>query len=221
MSSGSGCAIRVVIVDDHQLFRESLKRLLETDSNISVVGEAASGREAIRLVANLKPDILLLDLNMPEMPGLAVLRQLSESKATVRTLMLVADAEDSEVIDALELGARGVLMKQSATELLFKSLRAVMAGECWIGHDRVAPLVEKVRARHAANGAALTFTPRQLDILSALASGATTRDISRQLKVSPTTVKYHLTHLFDKTGLSNRVQLALFAVEHQLDQRCG
>lgn len=225
MSPNASAQLRVLIADDHQLFRESLRGLLETDPTITVVGEAANGRDAIRLVARLHPDLLLLDLNMPQMSGMTVLRQLFEDASPVRTLLLVADADDSEVIDALELGARGVLMKHSATDLLFRSLRAVMAGECWIGRDRVGHLVEKMRDRSpnlaTTRDAAFGFTPRQLDILSAVASGATTRDISRQLKISPTTVKYHLSHLFDKAGVSNRVELALFAVEHRLDQRCG
>jgi len=225
MSPSSSSPIRVVLADDHQLFRESVKRLLETDADISVIGEASNGRDAVRLVARLKPDILLLDLNMPEMPGLAVLRELAGTATPVRTLLLVADAEDSEVVDALELGASGVVMKHSATELLFRSLRAVMAGECWIGRDRVGHLLEKIRDRNKNAGpnpeSGFSFTSRQLDILSAVASGATTRDISRQLKISPTTVKYHLSHLFDKAGVSNRVELALFAVEHRFDQRCG
>lgn len=226
MSPSSSSPIRVLIADDHQLFRESLKGLLDTDPDITVVGQAANGRDALRLVSRLRPDILLLDLNMPETPGLAVLRELAAEKTQVRTLLLVADADDSEIVDALELGARGVLMKHSATELLFRSLRAVMAGECWIGRDRVGHLVEKIRDLNnhgtaTTRESALGFTPRQLDILSAVASGATTRDISRQLKISPTTVKYHLSHLFNKAGVSNRVELALFAVEHRLDQRCG
>jgi len=224
-SPKSSARIRLLIADDHQLFRESLRRLLETDPQIDVVGEAPNGREAIRLAVTLQPDILLLDLNMPEMPGLAVLRELSRKPIGVRTLLLVADADDSDIVDALELGACGVLMKHSATELLFRSLRAVMAGECWVGRDRVGHLVDKIRDRAvpetARRAPASTFTPRQLDILSAVLSGATTRDISRQLSIRPTTVKYHLSHLFDKAGVSNRLELALFAAERGKRQKAG
>ena len=225
MCPSSSSPIRVLIADDHQLFRESLKRLLETDPGIAVVGDACNGREALSLVTTLQPDILLLDLNMPETPGLTVLRELSRKAIRVRTLLLVADADDSDIIDALELGACGVLMKHSATELLFRSLRAVMAGECWVGRDRVGRLVEKIRDRAVPEDVrrepACTFTPRQLDILSAVLSGATTRDIGRQLSIRPTTVKYHLSHLFDKAGVSNRLELALFAAERGLHQKVG
>lgn len=215
--------IRVAIADDHQLFRESLRRLLESDPGISVVGEASNGRDAIRLAAELRPDILLLDLWMPATPGLSVLRALSSLTPPVRTLLLTAHADESEIVEALQLGARGILMKHSTTELLFRSLRAVMAGECWVGRDRVGPLIERLRANACSEAAprgnpTFGFTPRELQIMSAILTGSNNRDIGKQFSISPTTVKFHLTHLFDKAGVSNRLELALFAVEHQLDR---
>jgi two-component system nitrate/nitrite response regulator NarL len=216
-------AITVLIADDHQLFRESLRRLLESDPGFRVIGEAGNGRETIRLATELRPDILLLDLLMPVTPGLAVLRQLSSLMPSVRTLLLTAYADDAEIVEALQLGARGIVMKQSATELLFRSLRAVMAGECWIGRDCVGHLVDRLRATSCAHEAptrraTLQFTPRQRQIISAILAGSTNRDIGQQFSISPTTVKYHLTHLYDKAGVSNRLEFALFAVEHRLDR---
>ena len=215
-------SIKVLIADDHPIFREGLRKLLETDPELRVVGEAVDGRETVRLVRELKPDILLLDLAMPGTPGIQALRELSTFTPPVRTLLLTAAAAEADVINALQLGARGVVMKQSATELLFKSIHTVMAGQYWVGRECVGDLVESLRERASLpppepRRSTFGLTPREMEMVSTVMAGYTNKDIAEKYSISAKTVKHHLTNIFDKLGVSNRLELALFAVHHRLD----
>lgn len=208
--------VRVVIADDHPIFRDGLRRLLETEPDFEVAGEAGSGAEALALIDRAAPDILLLDLSMPDGSGLDVLRALQTSGAAVKTVLLTAGAEKPEVIEALQLGARGLILKHAARPLVHRCIRSVMAGEYWLGQDRVSDLVDALR--HVGEGAAPieTLTRREVDVIAAIVNGATNRDISEELGLSEQTVKNHLSHIYDKVGVSNRLELALFALHHKL-----
>ena len=176
--------IRLVIADDHPIFRDGLRRLLEAESDLKVIGEARDGAEAVKLARQLKPDIMLLDLAMPKHPGLEALRDLSNGEAnSVRVILLTAAAEKKEIVEALQLGARGVVLKDSATQLLLKAIHTVMAGEYWVGRESVSNLVQYLRNLVQSSGdeakqKKFGLTPRELEIVSAVVAGFANKEIA-------------------------------------------
>lgn len=215
--------IRILIADDHPIFRDGLRRLLEAEPKFTVIGEACDGAEAVKLARQLKPDIMLLDLAMPRHPGLEALRDMNSSAGPnpVRIILLTAAAEKNQIVEALQLGARGVVMKDSATQLLLKSIDTVMAGEYWVGRESVSNLVQYLRTLVQSSGEEARqrkfgLTPRELEIVSAVVAGYANKEIAEYFKISEDTVKHHLSNIFDKLGVSTRLELALFAVNQSL-----
>ena len=215
--------VRIVIADDHPIFRDGLRRLLEAEPDLKVVGEAPDGAEAVKLARQLKPDILLLDLAMPRHPGLEALRELSTGQAgnSVRVILLTAAAEKNQIVEALQLGARGVVLKDSATQLLLKSIHTVMSGEYWVGRESVSNLVQYLRTLVQSSGEEARqkkfgLTPREIEVVSAVVAGYSNKEIAEHFKISEDTVKHHLSNIFDKLGVSTRLELALFAVNQAL-----
>ena len=212
---------RILLADDHPIFRDGLKRLLESERDFTVCGEAEDGGEAARKVRQLKPDMLLLDLSMPGAGGLDALRELSQEEH-IRTsiLLLTAEIEQEELVAALQLGARGVVMKDSPTTLLLKAIRGVLAGEFWVGRDRVANLVDALRPKvtRAVGHAPIEhgLTDRELLIVSGVVAALGNKEIAARLGITEKTVKTHLTNIFDKLGVSTRTELAMFAVRNRL-----
>ena len=217
--------VRIVIADDHFIFRAGLRRLLEGEPGFQVVGEAADGTEVVPLVEQLRPDVLLLDMAMPRLPGLEVLRALAAREAAVRTIVLTGAIDPPAFVKALQLGAWGLVMKEAPTELLFKGIRSVVAGQYWVGRDSVSDLVRALKQSEAVpepeSGPRPTFdlTPRELEVLSEVVGGHTNREIAQKFSLSEDTVKHHLSNIFDKVGASNRVELTLFAIHHRLLDR--
>jgi len=212
---------RILIADDHPIFRDGLRRLLESERDFRVVGEACDGIEAVELARKLKPEILLLDLAMPRRAGLEALRELSTDATAVRVILLTAAAEKEQIVEALQLGARGVVLKDSATQILLKSIRAVMSGEYWVGRESVSNLVQYLRSLIGSSTVAARqkrygLTPRELEIISAVVAGYANKEIAEHFKISEDTVKHHLSNIFDKLGVSTRLELALFAVNQSL-----
>ena len=213
--------INILIADDHPIFRDGLRRLLEAETGLKVIGEACDGAEAVKMARELKPDILLLDLAMPRHPGLEALRDLGSGQQSVRVILLTAAAEKQQIVEALQLGARGVVLKDSATQLLLKSIHTVMSGEYWVGRESVSNLVQYLRTLVQSTGEEAKqkkfgLTPRELEIVSAVVAGYANKEIAEYFKISEDTVKHHLSNIFDKLGFSTRLELALFAVNQSL-----
>jgi DNA-binding NarL/FixJ family response regulator len=215
--------IHLVIADDHPIFRDGLRRLLESEPDLKVIGEARDGAEAVKLARQLKPEIMLLDLAMPKHPGLEALHDLSTGggASSVRVILLTAAIEKDQIVQALQLGARGVVMKDSATQVLLKAIHTVMAGEYWVNRESVSNLVQYLQtmmqsSSQDAKKKKFGLTPRELEIVSAVVAGFANKEIAEYFKISEDTVKHHLSNIFDKLGVSTRLELALFAVNQSL-----
>jgi DNA-binding NarL/FixJ family response regulator len=217
--------VRLVIADDHQIFRKGLRYLLETEPDHKVIGEASDGDEAVQLARQLKPDILTLDLGHRGMTAMEVLRELNifENPTTVRVILLTAAIGNSQIVEALQLGARGIVLKDSATQVLLKAIQTVMAGQYWVHRESVSNLAQFLgrlmggqsthdKARQRKFG----LTPRELEIVSAVVAGYSNKEIAEYFKICEDTVKHHLDNIFDKVGVSTRLELALFAVNQGL-----
>jgi DNA-binding NarL/FixJ family response regulator len=162
--------IRIAIADDHTIFRDGLRRLLELEPDMQIVFECANGQEALAGIGLHQPDLILLDLAMPRSSGLHFLREFARNPQPARVLLLTASIEKPQVVEALRLGARGVVMKDSATQLLIKAIRAVMKGEYWVGRDSVADVLQYLRQNDGTETAPPKFklTPRETDIVAAV-----------------------------------------------------
>jgi two-component system, NarL family, nitrate/nitrite response regulator NarL len=208
--------IKILIADDHVIFRDGLRKLLDSDDELTVVGEAAGGAECIKMLAKLKPDILLLDLRMPDKSGLAVLEEVNFDTVPTRVIVLTAAEDNREVMRAMRLGARGVVLKQSATEVLLKSIHRVHAGEIWLDNHMTAEVINAFSvARATPRGEKPLLSDREKEIVHLVVQGFRNKEIGVKLFIGEQTVKNHLHNIFDKLGVSDRLELALHAIHHR------
>ena len=254
---GSQGRIRILMADDHPMFRQGLRTLLESNDDFVVVGEATNGSETVAMAQQILPDVLLLDVSMPGMSGFDVLRQIVGLES-IRTIMLTAAITKSDIVQALQLGARGVVWKDVGAEILCKSIRCVMNDQLWVSRETVSHLVDTLRTMPSApsrseseqasatpakettvarpkgtegeaaekpedrvscaksNARRFGLTARELEIITAIVDGQSNRDIALTYKISEYTVKHHLTRIFDKVGVFSRLELAMFAIHHDL-----
>ena len=218
----SGVApIRIVVADDHPVVRFGVRNMLLNEPGFEVVGEAEDGDDAITQTLELEPDILLLDILMPRLPGLEAMRAIMTKSPRVKIVLLTSTISVQQIIEALQIGARGIVLKQSVAGDLTQALRAVLGGDYWIGGERVANLLkalQELQAQAAAVPERKTYglTPRELEVVTCIVEGCSNRDIATQFSISEETVKRHLSNVFDKTGVSTRLELALFAIAHKL-----
>jgi two-component system nitrate/nitrite response regulator NarL len=214
--------IRVLVADDHPILRKGLSTLLRGQPDFVVVGEAHDGMEALRLVKQIRPDIMLLDFSMPGMSAVDVMREMRRQSQplTCQTIVLSAPSDQTDVVKLLRSGARGVVSKDSPIGLVFKSIRKVHAGEVWLDRGSLAAIVDalvwSVESEQHPAVRDFGITRREREILLLVVEGETNKAIANRLTVGEDTVKHHLTSIFDKTGVSNRLELALFAIYHHL-----
>lgn len=210
--------IRILLVDDQALFREGLRTLLSVQAGFDVVGEAANGEEALRLAGTLHPDVILMDVRMPVLDGVAATRRLQAGHPAIRVIVLTTFDDDEYVFDALRAGAAGYLLKDTASEKLFEALRAAARGESFLQPSVAAKVVAEFS--RLANLSPARPEPlldplsdREAEILRLVAQGASNREIASQLVIAEGTVKNHITSILNKLGVSDRTQAALKARE--------
>ena len=218
-------SIRIVIADDHPIVRDGLRKLLSLETDMQLVGEAGDGREVIDLVQQLDPDILLLDLRMPSLDGLSALQTLQQTNRRTRVIVLTASDDKNEFVQAMKLGCSGIVLKQTAPELIVKSIRKVNAGEIWLDSHTTAAVMRQFAApgsEAAAGGAPgkprerSPLSTREREIVSLVAQGYKNKEMAEKMFISEQTVKNHLHNIFDKLGVSDRLELALYAIHKGL-----
>ncbi|HYC33766.1 MAG TPA: response regulator transcription factor [Gemmatimonadales bacterium] len=201
-------SIRIVIADDHPIFRAGLQGLLSAQEDFQVVGEAANGREAVSVVRHTKPDVLLVDLQMPELDGVHAIRDIKSATPGTRILVLTTYDSDGDILRAVEAGATGYLLKDTPREELFKAIRATARGE-----SVLSPVVASKLVGRARGPVEKSLSARELEVLTLVARGVSNKIIGKELRISEATVKTHLLHIFAKLGVDDRTAAVTAAME--------
>jgi len=214
--------VRILIADDHPIVRDGLKKLLLLEDDFEIVGEAGDGREVLERVQELDPDVLLLDLRMPNLDGLSALQALQQTNKRTRVIVLTASEDKNEFVQAMKLGCSGIVLKQTAPDLIVKSIRKVHAGEIWLDSHTTAAVMRQFQT--AADGSVAPgkgrerspLSAREREIVALVAQGYKNKEMAEKMFISEQTVKNHLHNIFDKLGVSDRLELALYAIHKGL-----
>lgn len=208
--------IRVMITDDHSLIREGLKQLLEFDGSIEVVGEASNGVECLEKLEKCNPEVLLLDINMPEKNGIEVLKQMKVDDSKVRVLILTVHNEMDYLMKAVDIGVDGYILKDSESAELKKAIKAVRDGENYIQPSLIPALNSQLLNRDTDKDKISLLTNRELEVLVQVANGMFNKEIATNLNISERTVKNHISNIFKKIDISDRTQAAVFAIKNNI-----
>lgn len=208
--------IRVMITDDHSMIREGLKQLLEFDGSIEVVGEASNGVECLEKLSECKPEVLLLDINMPEKNGIEVLEQMKAEDSEVKVLILTVHNEMDYLMKAVDIGVDGYILKDSESSELKKAIRTVRDGESYIQPSMIPALNNQLLNRDTDKNKISMLTNRELEVLVQVANGMFNKEIATNLNISERTVKNHISNIFKKIDVSDRTQAAVFAIKNNI-----
>lgn len=214
--------IRVVIADDHPIVRDGLRKLLSIEEDIDVVGEAADGQELLDNMESWHPDVILLDLRMPNTDGLTALQMLNSTNNPAKVIILTASEDKNEFVQAMKLGCAGIVLKQTSADLIVKSIRKVNAGEIWLDAHTTAAVMRQFATAEAAAAGGLRgrerapLSTREREIVALVAQGYKNKEMAEKMFISEQTVKNHLHNIFDKLGVSDRLELALYAIHKGL-----
>lgn len=208
--------IKVLIVDDHQVVRQGLRTFLSLHDDIEIVGEAGDGNAAVELTDQLVPDVILMDLVMPNLDGIAATRRIHESHAGVQIIALTSFIEDDKIIPAIQAGAASYLLKDVTADVLVEAIRAARRGERRLHPEAMRKLMEQVAKPSSPVVPASSLTARELEVLALVARGKHNREIAAALVISEKTAKMHISNILGKLGLEDRTQLAIYAIQNGL-----
>jgi len=211
--------IKIAVADDHTIFRDGLRRLLGLEPDFEIVAEAQDGTEVPDILRDKEPDILLLDLKMPGLDGLGVLQRIQNQKYKTKIIVLTASDDEGEYVQAMKYGTCGIVLKQTATDLLIKSIRKVYGGEIWLDAKTTAAVMRQFASPSEPNPRERDkprLSNREREIVALVAQGFKNKEIAERMFISEQTVKNHLHNIFDKLGVSDRLELALYAIHRNI-----